>query len=55
MCLVDPEKAFDRVPTGVSEWAISKRGIPEAMVRAVICLYEGAKTRVKGARVVRGV
>ena len=24
-----------------------KRGIPEAMVRAVISLYEGAKTRVR--------
>ena len=24
-----------------------KRGIPEAMVRAVMSLYEGAKTRVR--------
>ncbi|XP_015766537.1 PREDICTED: uncharacterized protein LOC107345349 [Acropora digitifera] len=47
MCFVDLEKAFDRVSTGVLECAISKRGIPEAMVRAVMSLYEGAKTRVR--------
>ena len=47
MSFVDLEKAFGRVPAGVSEWAISKRGIPEAMVRAVMSLYEGAKTRVR--------
>ena len=48
MCFVDLEKAFDRVPTRVLEWAISTRGIPEAMVREVLSLYEGAKTRVRG-------
>ena len=47
MCFVDLEKAFDRVSTGVSEWAISKRGIPEAMVIAVMSLYKGTKTRVR--------
>ena len=47
MCLVDLEKAFDRVPRRVLEWAMRKRGIPEAMVRAVTSLYEGAKTRVR--------
>ena len=31
----------------VLEWAMRKRGIPEAMVRAVMSLYEGAKTRVR--------
>ena len=47
MCFVDLEKAFDRVPRMVLEWAMRKRGIPKAMVRAVMSLYEGAKTRVR--------
>ena len=47
MCFVDLEKAFDRVPRKVMEWAMRKKGIPEAMVRAVMSLYEGAKTRVR--------
>ena len=47
MCFVDLEKAFDGVPRRVLEWAMRKRGIPEAMVRAVMSLYEGAKTRVR--------
>ena len=45
MCFVDMEKAFDRVLSKVLEWAIRKRGIPEAMVRAVMSLYEGAKVQ----------
>ena len=47
LCFVDLEKAFDRGPRRVLEWAMRKRGIPEAMVRAVTSLYEGAKTRVR--------
>ena len=43
MCFVDLEK----VPRRILEWAMRKRGIPEAMVRAVTSLYEGAKTRVR--------
>ena len=31
----------------VLEWAMRKKGIPEAMVMAVMSLYEGAKTRVR--------
>ena len=47
MCFVDLEKAFDRVPRKVIEWAMRKKGIPEAMVRVMMSLYEGAKTRVR--------
>ena len=47
MCFVDLEKAFDRVPRKVLEWAMRKRGIPEVIVRAVMSLYEGAKTKVR--------
>ena len=38
------EKAFDRVPRKVMEWAIRKKGLPEVIVRAVMSLYHGAKT-----------
>ena len=47
MCFVDLEKAFHRVPRKVLEWAMRKRGIPEVMVRVVMSLYEGAKTRIR--------
>ena len=47
MCFIYLEKAFDRVPRKVLEWALRKRGIPEAIVRAVMSLYEGATTRVR--------
>ncbi|XP_068692793.1 uncharacterized protein [Montipora foliosa] len=44
---VDLERAFDRVPRKVLEWTMKKRGIPQAMVRAVMSFYKGAKTRVR--------
>ena len=47
MCFVDLEEAFDRVPRKVLEWAMRKKGIPEVLVRSVMGLYEGAKTRVR--------
>ena len=47
MCFVDMEKAFDRVPRKVMEWAMRKKGLSEVMVRAVKSLYDGAKTRVR--------
>ena len=47
MCFVELEKAFDRVPRKVIEWALRKRGVNERLVRAVMRLYEGAKTKVK--------
>ena len=47
MCFVDLEKAFDRVPRKVMQWAMRKRGLPETIVRAVMSLYKGARTRVR--------
>ena len=41
------EKAFDRVPRKVMEWAMRKKGLSEVMVRAVMILYGGAKARVR--------
>ena len=48
MCFVDIEKAFDKVPRNVFEWAMMKKSISEVLVRSVMSLYEGAKTRVRG-------
>ena len=45
MCFVD--KAFDRVPWKVLEWAMRKKGIPAALVRSVIRLNAEAKTGVR--------
>ena len=46
MCFVELEKAFDRVPKRVMEWAMRKKGLPEILVKAVMSLYEGAETKV---------
>ena len=45
MCFTDMEKAFDRVPKKVMDWAMRKKGLSEVMVQAVMSLYDGAKTR----------
>ena len=47
LCFVDMEKAFERVPRKVMEWAMRKKGLSEVMVWAVMSLYDGAKTRVR--------
>ena len=47
MCFVDLEKAFDRVPRKVMEWALRKKGLTEVMVQAVMSLHEGAMTKVR--------
>ena len=44
---MDQEKAFGRVARKVLERAMRKKGIPEDLVRSVMSLYEGAKTRVR--------
>ena len=41
------EKAFDRVPRNVFEWAMRKNGMPEVLVGSVVSLYDCAKTTVK--------
>ena len=46
MRFVDMKKAFDRVPKKAMEWAMRKKGLSEVIVRAVMSLYDGAKTRV---------
>ena len=45
MCFIDMEKAFDRVPRKVMEWALRKKGLSEVMIWAVMSLYDGGKTR----------
>ena len=47
MCFVDMEKAFDRVPRKVMKRAMRMKGLSEVMVRAVMSLYDGPKTRVR--------
>ena len=47
MCFVEIVKAFDRVPRKVLEWAMRKKGIPQVLLRSVMSLYQGAKTRVR--------
>ena len=47
MRFVYMEKACDRVPRKVMEWAMRKKGLSEVMVWAVMSLYDGAKTRVR--------
>ena len=47
MCFVDLETAFDRVPRKVMEWALRKKNLPEVLVKAVMSLYEGSRTKVR--------
>ena len=47
MSYVDLEKAFDRVPRKVLKWSMMKKGIPKVLIKSVMSLYEGAKTKVR--------
>ena len=47
MHFVDIAKAVERVPRKVMKWAMRKKGLSEVMVREVMSLYDGAKTRVR--------
>ena len=40
MCFVDLEKAFDRVPIKVTEWALRKKRLPAVLVQAMMSLSE---------------
>ena len=46
MCFLDLENAVDRV-SGVMQWALRNKGIPETLVKAVMSLYEGSKMKFK--------
>ena len=47
ICFVGLEKALDRVPRKVIEWALRKKLVSGRLVQAVLSMYKGAKTRVK--------
>ena len=47
MCFVDLEKAFDRVTRKVMKWALRKKSLPEVLVKAVMSLYQGSRTKVR--------
>ena len=46
MCVVDLEKAFDRVPRKKMEWALRKKGLAEVLVQAAMGLYGGSRKKV---------
>ena len=46
MSFVDIEEAFDRVPRKVMKWAMRKKGLLEVILRAVMSLYHGTKTKL---------
>ena len=52
MRFVELEKAFDRIPRKVIEWALRKKSLPEVLVKAVMSLYEGSRMKI---RVVSGL
>ena len=47
MCFMDLGKAFNRVPRKVVQWALKKKGLPEILVKPLMSLYDGSKTKVK--------
>ena len=47
LCFVDLEKAFDRVPRKVMEWALRKKSLLEVLMKAVMSLYEDSRTKVR--------
>jgi len=46
LIFVDLEKAFDRVPRKVIEWALRRKGILKRMVEAVVVLDVNSRTKV---------
>ena len=53
-CFVDMEKAFDRMPRKVMEWAMRKKGLSEVIARAVMSLCNDAKSE-GGICIFRGI
>ena len=47
MCFVNVEKAFDRVPRTVMEWAMRKKGSPEVCARAMMSLFRGSRRKLE--------
>ena len=47
MCFVDIQKAFDKLPRKVLEWAMRKKGITKVLVISVMSSHDGAKVRVR--------
>ena len=47
LIFVDLEKAFDRVPGKVIEWALRRQNVPERMVQLIMALYVNTNSRVK--------
>ena len=47
LAFVDLEKAFDKVPRKVVEWAMRKLGVEEWLVRVVMAMYKYARTKIR--------
>ena len=47
MIFVDLEKAFDRVPRSLIEWALRRKGVPETLVAAIMVMYNQVETVVQ--------
>ena len=47
---VDFEKAFDRVPRSLIEWALRRKGVPEKLVAAITVMYNQVETVVQMER-----
>ena len=45
--MLNLEKAFDRVPREVINWAMCKLGVEEWLVTTAMSMYTGAKTVVR--------
>ena len=47
LAFIDLEKALDRIPFEVTRWAMRKVGVEEWLVKAIMAMYEEAKTVVR--------